>query len=288
MESTTFSETQYSAQFEEFFSGLISHSKTFKARFTVDFKEGEQEQRYFIHSLNKLNLKAFSKDIDSICDEGFSGLTDSLSNISDDLKEEYLTDIYLGLEEMLSYVSEGTIKRFNSDGQLQQYPYEYFTNIEAICMSETNLVGDVEYIQERIQEAMLLYVACWTYSIGEIIKNVDYLIRQSVISQLQVEKKDKNAFKIPTSLTLEQLACFFRILQDAEIISIPEKSIGKYYKTMANSFLTVRKRNKMANFQPLSYRNALALFTAADAAFWHVNFSKLVKYAVDLKNNIDR
>ncbi|MDD3878147.1 MAG: hypothetical protein PHT69_16125 [Bacteroidales bacterium] len=149
----------------------------------------------------------------------------------------------------------------SEEGPEKTYQIKAFYYADLICLNEK----ETHFNRGSVLNKCCNFAENWVYVLDETIEKVNYLINkieltlENLTPHLLSNQNIKD--KIKSTLSVDELAYFFRILVDEKIFIIPEGKLESFYRFVADNFSTKMKTDisfKSFKGKYLSHENKTA------------------------------
>jgi len=210
------------------------------------------------------------------------------------LKEEINT---FSVSEKISFLKETKksldfLKNLVINYDLREPENEYGTK-EWLYFKSFSIAKLIGTYSERIEDnrKFILYkcryfAEAWLDTINNTQAKIDYLINNfdliPVKASLQNQETSNIKEKFKTTLSVDELAYFFRLLATEKIIDIPEGKVLSYYKFISDNFSS--KKQEIISYKSIKNKYIAPDYKTADSI--HGRLIKLLQTASYDKENL--
>jgi len=261
--TTIFEMNETQPTFDELFSTLIQESENtiIEYKHHYSYYKDDCAIRFSLESVNGCkNDYEFKKKLQSKCRESLKKLGLILSQISDDIRFEYLDDIKDNLDSLLSYVENDTdVIEENEHGPREEHHFKSFINPKYKGTCDDKL----SYYKTSIARSASSFAEAWIEVLVETKSKVDFFINQlDLIPGISTDKTDEYEFDYVDSQRLLELKSISSELYDlTKLVRLCEE-LNKSYESKSYYSVVMLVRAIIDHVPPIFNVNSFSTLIA--------------------------
>lgn len=269
--------------FEKLFNEIISFTDIFKISYEHYYGHYKEDEfiNYRILSVNDCSSpEIFYDKVISLFDISIGKIKEFIITLDNTDKLAALNEV----RRSLSYFKDITYQDEKVDNETIEWPE---VRSPFYCFHKYSLLGTVEPFSNNHKQLILYNAGDFSLnweealkvSIGKIDSLINTIDHSSFLFDSNESKNENISTKFPTSLSVEELACFFRLLSDNGVITIPPLKKASFYRIIASNFSS----KKQPDISAKSFKNHFESPSSATINSIHVLLTELVKAAKKAK-----